>query len=95
MKKIGEIFDSLSRKNSTFEQLRLRVILSDLKPFLGESLARHCKFLELRDGTLYFECDDQMWLTQANFMRRKLKDRINEVLRDQEIRDVVFRRCKR
>lgn len=94
MKKIGEIFDSLSSKDEVFKELKLRVVLSDLKSFLGESLARHCKFVEFRDGVIYFECDDPMWLTEANFMRRKLKEKIRQILSDQQIADVIFRRCK-
>lgn len=94
MKKISEIFDSLSNKNEFFKELKLRIVLSDLKSFLGESLARHCKFVEFRDGVIYFECDDPMWLTEANFMRRKLKEKIRQILSDQQIADVIFRRCK-
>lgn len=94
MKRISEIFDSLSSKSEVFKELKLRVILSDLKDFLGESLARHCKFVEFRDGVLYFECDDPVWLTEANFMRKKLKEKIEQILSDRQIVDVNFRRCK-
>lgn len=94
MKKISEIFDSLSKKNEFFKELKLRIVLSDLKSFLGESLARHCKFVEFRDGVIYFECDDPMWLTEANFMRRKLREKMRQILPDQQIADVIFRRCK-
>ncbi len=94
MKKIGEIFDSLSSKSDVFKQLRFRIALSDLRDFLGESLARHCKFVEYRDGVIFFECDDTMWLTEANFMKRKLREKIKQVFPDQQIVDVVFRRCK-
>lgn len=94
MKKIGEIFDSLSNRNEVFKELRFRIALSDLSSFLGESLARHCRFVEVHDGKVYFECDDPMWLTEANFMRKKLKEKIKQIFPDQQIVDVIFRRCK-
>ncbi|MGB9820411.1 MAG: DUF721 domain-containing protein [Pseudothermotoga sp.] len=94
MKRIGEIFDSLSSKNDVFKELKLRMVLADLKDLLGESLARHCRFIEFSGGTLHFECDDQVWLMEANFMRRKLVEKVRQVLPDQQVNDVIFRRCR-
>lgn len=95
MKRIGEIFDSLSNTSEVFKELKLRVILSDLKDLLGESLARHCRFVEFRNGVLYFECDDPVWLTEANFMRKRLREKIQQILSDLQIVDVNFGRCKK
>ncbi|GAB4306817.1 DciA family protein [Pseudothermotoga elfii] len=95
MKKINEIFDMLSFKDPLFKELKLRSFFQyELSSFLGESLARHCKFLQFKEGVLYLECDDPIWLTEANFMKRKIKDKINELFHQQMVKDIVLRRCK-
>ncbi len=93
MMKIGQIFDLLSQKDAVFRQIKLRVSLLDFDDILGPSLKLHCKFLDFDGSTLYFECDDDMWLSEAIFMKKKILKKINEKLGQDMVKEIVFRRC--
>ncbi|KAF2958720.1 hypothetical protein AS159_03325 [Thermotoga sp. Ku-13t] len=92
MKRLKDVFESLTRSDPFFRQLKLRLVLSDLSSVLGESLARHCRFVEFSNGTVLFECDNDVWLTEARFMSRKIVEKLNEKLGEKMVDDVVFRR---
>lgn len=92
MKRLKDVLESLTRSDPFFKQLKLRLVLSDLSSVLGESLARHCRFVEFSNGTVLFECDNDVWLTEARFMTRKIVEKLNEKLGEKMVDDVVFRR---
>ncbi|HBT38675.1 MAG: hypothetical protein XD58_0778 [Thermotoga sp. 50_1627] len=92
MKKLSDVLEGLTRHNPFFKQLKLRLVVSDLSGVLGESLARHCRFLAFSNGTVFFACDSDLWLTEARFMSRKIAEKINEKLGEKMVNDVVFRR---
>lgn len=95
MKSLRDVFENLSKSDPFFKQLKLRLVLSDLSSVLGESLARHCRFLGFSNGVVFFECDNDVWLTEARFMSRKIAEKLNEKLGERLIMDVVFRRDRR
>lgn len=95
MKSFKDVFESLSKSDPFFKQLKLRLVLSDLSSVLGESLARHCRFLGFSNGVVFFECDNDVWLTEARFMSRKIAEKLNEKLGERLITDVAFRRDRR
>ena len=94
MKRFSEVLDSLSFKNSVYEQLRVRMALEHWKDIAGDALARHSEFHDFRHGVLYFCCDDPLWLSEASFLKTQLISRINAVLGKELVKDIKFRRCR-
>ncbi|AJC73144.1 hypothetical protein AJ81_01790 [Pseudothermotoga hypogea DSM 11164 = NBRC 106472] len=92
MKKLSDVLEGLTRHDPLFKQLKLRLVVSDLAGILGESLAKHCRFVEFSNGTVFFVCDSDVWLTEARFMSKKITEKINEKLGEKMVNDVVFRR---
>lgn len=92
MKSLKEVFEALTKTDPLFKQLKVRLILSDLSSVLGESLAKHCRFVEFSNGTVFFTCDSDVWLTEGRFMSKKIVEKLNEKLGEKMISDVVFRR---
>jgi predicted nucleic acid-binding Zn ribbon protein len=92
MKRLSDVFESLTKSDPLFKNLKLRLVLSDLAGILGESLAKHCRFVEFSNGTVFFTCDSNVWLTEARFMSKKIAEKINERLGERMVNNVVFRR---
>ncbi|MEN3007570.1 DUF721 domain-containing protein [Pseudothermotoga sp.] len=95
MKRLSDVFENLSKSDPFFKQLKLRLVLSDLPSVLGESLAHHCRFAGFNNGVVFFECDNDLWLTEARFMSKKIAEKLNEKLGERLVTNVVFRRDRR
>lgn len=71
----------LTKNNVFFQKI---YILSSLEEHseqvLGVHISNHAHFKDYKDGTLYIECDDYIWVTELKKMTRQIKKRIYEKL---------------
>lgn len=57
---------------------------------VGEKLARHTFAYAVKDGKLYVNADASPWLTEIEFIRHEILQRVNMIV-DAEIRDLQCR----
>jgi predicted nucleic acid-binding Zn ribbon protein len=48
-----------------------------------------------KDGVIYIECDDQLFVTELNFFREKIREKLNDRLGIYAIKKVVIRKKRR
>ncbi len=92
MKRIGDVFEELSKSVPLFSEIKVRLIVSEWREIVGDLIARHTKVKKVENGVVYVLCDDPIWVAELSLQRRKIVEKLNKKAGENIFRDVVFRR---
>lgn len=93
MKRLGEIFKDLSKKNPIFKKIYVSTLSKDyFSEVIGNPFNKNCKVVSYKNETIYIECEEQIYATELNFFREKIREELNNKLGINAIRKVVVRK---
>ncbi|MBI5117694.1 DUF721 domain-containing protein [Candidatus Poribacteria bacterium] len=64
---------------------------SGWRDIVGEIVADHCSPEKIENGKLYVKVDSAVWRQQLDLLKEEIKGKIDQKLRDSEIKKIVFR----
>jgi len=96
MKKLGDVFKEVSRNNKLFRKLYVSVISKEeFSKIIGKPFNEYCKVTQFFNGTLYIECDDNIYVTELNFFKEKIGEELNKKIGFRAINKVMIKLRKR
>lgn len=96
MQKFGEVLRELAKKNLFIKNLYVSTLSREhFEDVIGKPFNEHCKVVMFKDGVIYIECDDQLFVTELNFFREKIREKLNDRLGIYAIKKVVIRKKRR
>ncbi len=72
------------------EGLEAYSLLVEWKTLVGEVLAEHAKPVRVKNGVLYVEVDDPVWLSQIKYMKGGILSKVDRETKKGTIKDLRF-----
>ncbi|SHH45984.1 DUF721 domain-containing protein [Thermosipho atlanticus] len=92
MKKLGEVFKEVAIKNKLFRKLYVNTISKEeFSNMIGKPFNEYCEVTNFLNGTLFIECDDNIYVTELNFFKEKIREELNKKIGFKAINKVVIK----
>ena len=91
MKRIGQILEEIISKNKRLEKLKVFQIKAVWKETVGEKVASRAKVVDYKNGSLFVECNDPLWMAEIELRKDVLKKRFNERVGKEMVKKIVVR----
>ena len=88
--RLGDVLRAALARTPAGAELAHYPIWSEWAAVVGPTIARHAQPRRLRRGVLVVDVDGPDWMHQLGFMKRELRERLNERLGRAVVRDLFF-----
>ncbi|MBO8139343.1 MAG: DUF721 domain-containing protein [Thermosipho sp. (in: Bacteria)] len=79
MQKLSDVFKELAKKNSMFRRLYVNMVAkNEFLNIIGKPFNEYCKVSRFSNGTVFIECDDNIYVTELNFFKEKIREELNK-----------------
>lgn len=84
------MMDKTLKGSRLTEGLEAYSLLMQWKTLVGEVLAEHAKPVRVKNGILYVEVDDPVWLSQIKYMKGGILSKVDREIKEGAIKDLRF-----
>ncbi len=91
VKRISEIIDRMISSNPRLENLKLFSVKAAWEQAVGGVISRKAKVVDIRKDVLVVLCKDPMWKGEILLRKRKILEKINEIVGEKAFRDIKIR----
>jgi hypothetical protein len=79
MQKLGDVFKDIAKKNNIFKRLYVNMVAKDgFFEIIGKPFNEYCEVKNFYNGTVFIECEDNIFVTELNFFKEKIKEELNK-----------------
>ena len=71
-------------------RLKEESIVLNWNRLVGERIASKANALKVRDSILFVRVENASWRNELFFMKRKIMEQLNQSVKDNVIKDIVF-----
>jgi predicted nucleic acid-binding Zn ribbon protein len=87
---IGKILTKSLRSLRIDRRIKEESIVLNWKQVVGERIASQANPVKVRDSILFVRVGNASWRNELFFMKRKIVEQLNQSVKDNVIKDVVF-----
>jgi len=87
---IGKILTRSLRNLGIERRLKEESIVLNWNRLVGERIASQANPLKIRDSILFVRVENASWRNELFFMKRKIIEQLNQSVRGNVIKDIVF-----
>ncbi len=91
VRRISEIIDKMISSNPKLEKLKLFSVKTAWDRAVGEVISQKAKVVDIRKDVLVVLCNDPMWKGEILLRKRKILEKINEILGNKVFNDIRIR----
>lgn len=91
MKQLSNVLDRIFKNPELKNYLFKGMVLSVWQEAVGQQIASVTKPQSFDNGTLYVKVQSAAWRNELSMMRNMIKDKINNLLDGQIVKNIVFR----
>jgi predicted nucleic acid-binding Zn ribbon protein len=88
---IGDILKRVTKKLGIEAKLREQTLFSVWDETVGRQIARHARPKSIKRGDLVVLVENSSYLQEYSFLKRELREKLNEKLGKNTVREVMFR----
>ncbi|MCX6338324.1 MAG: DUF721 domain-containing protein [Candidatus Aureabacteria bacterium] len=89
---ISDVLSGVLKKLGLQHRVRVARIAQDWERLVGSKIARHCRPVAVRGGTLVVNVDSSVWLSElSNFFKEKMLEQIHSEPGGKGIKHIRFR----
>ena len=87
---IGKILTKSLRNLRIDRRIKEQSIVLNWKQVVGERIASQANPVKVRDSILFVSVENASWRNELFFMKRKIMEQLNQSVKDNVIKDIVF-----
>lgn len=87
---IGKILTKSLRNLKIDRRLKEESIVLNWRRLVGERIASKANPVKVRDSILFVSVENASWRNELFFMKRKIMEELNQSVKDNVIKDIVF-----
>jgi predicted nucleic acid-binding Zn ribbon protein len=87
---IGKVLAKSLKSLRIDRRIKEESIVLNWNRLVGERIASKASPVKIRDSILFVRVENASWRTELFFMKRKIIEQLNQSVKDNVIRDVVF-----
>ena len=91
MHRISSVLEQVLKAHELDKALFQAKVLKSWDDVVGPSIAAHARPDQLRSNKLYVRVDSSVWLQELSLLKPSLTEKLNAVLGEKAIRDLVLR----
>ncbi len=85
---IGDIIPDVLRRMGVKKRLSEGALVREWPEIVGEALARRSSVRDLRDGVLFIEAQNNVWMQEINFLQKRILAKIRDRYPDLDINGI-------
>ncbi len=87
---IGKILTKSLRNLRIDRRIKEESVVLNWNQLVGERIASQANPLKVRDSILFVSVENASWRNELHFMKRKIMEELNQSVKDNVIKDIVF-----
>jgi predicted nucleic acid-binding Zn ribbon protein len=87
---IGGILKELLKRYNLEKRINETKLKIDWKKITGEIIGQHTRLKDVKNGILFVEVENSIWMQELQMMKYDLIDRIREETENMGIKDILF-----
>jgi len=92
MQRLNDVFKEFAKTNDVFKRLYVNVIAKDeFLKIIGKPFNEYCRVKNFYNGTVIIECDDNIYVTELNFFKEKIREELNKKIGFYAVNKVVIK----
>jgi predicted nucleic acid-binding Zn ribbon protein len=87
---IGKILTKSLRRLQVDRRIKEENVVLNWKRLVGERIASKANPVKVKDSILFVRVENASWRSELFFMKRKIIEELNQSVKDNVIKDIVF-----
>ncbi|MCX8023227.1 MAG: DUF721 domain-containing protein [Syntrophorhabdaceae bacterium] len=87
---IKKALETVLKEYNLKEDLNIYRVFYHWSEIVGEKIGDHTKPNRIKNGILYIEVDDPLWLTQLKYMKEEMVEKFEKMVEKGSLKDIKF-----